>query len=152
SAARDAAKRTTTPPIAARSQGVPRQEGKSALLTLSKHVLRRAGGENVKGLHPDDRRDALRPAQLIDADGGEADVPDLALALQFGERAHRLVKRHLRIGRMQLIDIDTLQLQPSQACLAGGAQMLRSAVVFPGLTPRTPEPAFGRDDQAFRIR
>src|SRR6516162_8545188 len=38
------------------------------------------------------------------ADVGEADVPDLALALQFGERAHRLVKRHLRIGRMQLID------------------------------------------------
>src|SRR5262249_32788745 len=40
----------------------------------------------------------------------------------------------------------------SEACLAGGAQMLRSAVVFPGLTPRSPEPAFGRDDQAFRIR
>jgi hypothetical protein len=53
---------------------------------------------------------------------------------------------------MQLRDIDTLQLQPSQACLAGGAQMLRSAVLFPGLTPRSPEPAFGRDDQAFRIR
>src|SRR5262249_9274217 len=115
-------------------------------------ILRRAVGEIVAVLHRDDRRDALRPAQFIDADVGEADVPDLALALQFGERAHSLVKRHLRIGRMQLIDIDTLQLQPSQACLAGGAQMLRSAVVFPGLTPRSPEPAFGRDDQAFRIR
>src|SRR5262245_33334238 len=87
---------------------MPRQEGKSAFLTLSKHILRRAVGEIVTVLHRDDRRDALRPAQLIDADVGEADVPDLALALQFGERAHRLVKRHLRIGRMQLIDIDTL--------------------------------------------
>src|SRR5262249_60977315 len=78
----------------------------SAFLTLSKHILRRAVGEIVTVLHRDDRRDALRPAQLIDADVGEADVPDLALALQFAERAHRLVKRHLRIGRMKLIDID----------------------------------------------
>src|SRR5262245_44047682 len=70
----------------------------------------------------------------------------------FQARRATLVKRHLRLGRLQLIDIDTLQLQPAQACLAGGAQMLRSAVVFPGLTPRSPEPAFGRDDQAFRIR
>ena len=71
---------------------------------------------------------------------------------RLGERAHRLVKRHLRVGCMQLIDIDTLQLQPPQACLAGGAQMLRSAIPFPGLTLRSHEPAFGRDDQAFRIR
>src|SRR5262249_48540591 len=150
--ARRRAPSPTPPRRIAASQGMPRQEGKSAFLTLSKHILRRAVGEIVTVLHRDDRRDALRPAQFIDADVGEADVPDLALALQFGERAHRLVKRHLRIGRMQLIDIDTLQLQPSQACLAGGAQMLRSAVVFPGLTPRSPEPAFGRDEQAFRIR
>jgi hypothetical protein len=30
--------------------------------------------------------------------------------------------------------------------------MLRSTVLFPGLTLRSPEPAFGRDDQALRIR
>ena len=130
---------------------MPRQEGKSAFLALGKHILGRAVGEIVAVLHRDDRHDALRPAQFLDADVREADVPDLALALQLGERVHKLFKRHLRVGCMQLIEIDTLQLQPSQALLAGGAQMLRSAVPFPGLTPRSHEPAFGRDDQAFRI-
>ena len=65
-------------------------------------------------------------------------MPDLALPSQLGERAYKLVKRHLRVGCMQLIDIDTLQLQPSQACLAGGAQMLRSAVLAQA-SPRSHE-------------
>src|SRR5262249_58716278 len=50
--------------IAASSQGMPRQEGKSAFLTLSKHILRRAVGEIVTVLHRDDRRDALRSLTL----------------------------------------------------------------------------------------
>jgi hypothetical protein len=50
---------------------------------------------------------------------GEADVPDLALALQFGERAHRLVKRHLRIGQPK-------PRAPGSSCslLQGGSSQL----------------------------
>jgi hypothetical protein len=36
----------------------------------------------------------------------------LAGALQLGERAHRFGERHVRIGRVELVQVDAFEAQP----------------------------------------
>ena len=61
--------------------------------------------------------DAARLFQLPDADVGQADVADLAGALPVGERADRVRERHLRVRRVQLVEVDALELQALEAAV-----------------------------------
>src|SRR5829696_8373418 len=53
---------------------------------------------------------------------------------------------------MQLIEVDALELQPSQAALEGVSQALGPAVRRPRARPLPVETALGGDEQALRIR
>src|SRR5215831_9612836 len=53
---------------------------------------------------------------------------------------------------MELVQVDTRELQPLEAALARLAQVLRPSVRDPLRRRRTQQPALGRDDEAARIR
>src|SRR5256885_1325880 len=82
--------------------------------------------------------------ELLDADVGEADVPDLPLVPQLGERADGLLERHLRVVAVQLVEVDAVDAESAQAPLARLAQVLRPAVACPRLVRAVRDPALRR--------
>src|SRR6266480_4221335 len=78
-------------------------------------------------------------------------MADLAFALHVGERAERNLERHLRIDRMQLIEIDALQPQALQAAFQVLLELFGSAVGVPAAGARPRYAAFAADDEAFRV-
>jgi hypothetical protein len=108
-------------------------------------------------LHGADRGDGPGDGELLERDGGDADVPDLALALQVVERADRLCVGDGRVGGMQLVEVDAIEPEPAQRRFAGGAKVAGAAVgrppdQFPSGIPAAGACAFvaalGRDKQA----
>src|SRR5439155_15813848 len=81
----------------------------------------------------------------------QPDVADLAFALHVGERAERNLERHLRIDRMQLIEIDALQPQALQAAFQVLLELFGPAVGVPAAGARSRYAALAADDEAFRI-
>ena len=65
----------------------PRQEGHVLLLAQVDEAVRAAVAEVVAVLHRHDRRERLRPPELLLIDVADADVADLALLLQLDECA-----------------------------------------------------------------
>ena len=63
-----------------------------------------------------------------------------------------ILQRHPGIGRVQLVEIDSLQLQASQAPFASGAKMLGPTVPLPSFAPRSGQAPLGRDDDPLGIR
>src|SRR5882724_4001394 len=78
-----------------------------------------------------DVSDESGAGELLEGDIGDADVPDLALALQVLERADRLQAGDGRVGGVQLVEVDAVEFKPAQRRLAGGPQMVRAAVGRP---------------------
>ncbi|TMI15399.1 MAG: hypothetical protein E6H38_07475 [Betaproteobacteria bacterium] len=115
------------------------------------HVFRIAIAQAVAVLHRDDRHDFPRLLELLDGHVRDADVADLAFALHVGERAERNLERHLRIDRMELIEIDALQPQALQAAFQILLEFFGSAVRVPAAGARSRYAAFAADDEAFRI-
>ena len=109
----------------------PGQECDPGLLAEPEHVLGGAVADVVVVLDRDDRHDLLGALDLLDVDVGEADVADLALVLELGQRADRVLDRHLRVDRVQLVEVDPLELQPPQRVLAAALEPLRPAVRLP---------------------
>jgi hypothetical protein len=94
----------------------------------------------------------LRLVQLLDGDLRQADVVDLALPLELGELPQRLRNRHLRVDAVELVELDPLQPEVTEAQLALLSQVL-------GATHRTPvaragarQSSFGRDQEPLPIR
>ena len=117
----------------------------------AEHVLGAAVLEVVAILHGHDRDDLPRCGELPHVDIGEADVADLPLGAQLRQRADRFFERHLRVGTMQLVDVDAIEPQPTQAPLEASrrcsgrpsAASVRAAAHEPGL---------GREHQTRRVR
>ena len=63
--------------------------------------------------------DAQRQRQLPGREVRAAEVAHLALAHQIVEGPQRLLERRLRIGRVRLVEVDVVGLQPAQAILDG---------------------------------
>ena len=122
------------------------------LLACLQHGLGVARRDRVAVLHGHDRHDLLRLLEVLDAHVGQPDVADLALVAQLGQRAHRLLERHLRVGRVQLVEGDRVQLQAQQRLLAAALQPLGPAVGLPAPGARAREAALGRDHEVGRIR
>src|SRR6267378_6985084 len=74
-------------------------------------------------------------------------MADLAVALQVGQGAERLLDRHAMIDGVKLVELDPVEPQPLQALLADPPQMRGPAVDRPAARTGTREPAFARDDQ-----
>jgi hypothetical protein len=68
---------------------------------------------------------------LVDADVGEADQPDLAGRLELGQRPHRLGEGHLGVGAVELVQADGVDAEGAQAGLAGLAEVFGPPVQAP---------------------
>ncbi len=79
-------------------------------------------------------------------------MADPAHALQLRERADRLRERHFRIGHVQLVEIDALELEAPEAAFERAAQMLGPSVLPPRKAVRPHEAALGCDHEALRVR
>lgn len=75
-------------------------------------------------------------------------MPDLPLVAQLTDRADLVGERDLRIGLMQLPEVDRVQPKAAEAGLAVGPQALWAPV---GLAVAA-EPALGGDHEPFGIR
>ena len=63
---------------------------------------------------------------MLDRHLGQADVPDLALALQRGQLAELVLERDLRVDAVQLQQVDALEAEVAQVQLDLLAQVLRA--------------------------
>ena len=79
-------------------------------------------------------------------------MPDLALVLELLQRADRVLVRDLRIGRVQLVEVDPVEPQPPQARLAALLEPLGARVARPLAGTGPPQAALGRDHEPVRIR
>jgi hypothetical protein len=59
-------------------------------------------------LHSRDRHDLASALDLLDADLGEADVPDLAGVPVFLDRGEACLQRRMRIDSMQVVERDAV--------------------------------------------
>ena len=139
------------------AEGAVGDESDLVRLALGEHVAPAVVGEVEPALHGADVSDESRAGELLEGDIGDADVPDLALALQVLERADRLQVGDGRVGGVQLVEVDAVEFKPAQRRLAGGPQMVRAAAgrppdqLAPGRPaagPRALVAAFGRDEEA----
>src|ERR1035437_6270256 len=78
----------------------------------------------------------------------EANVANLSLLLQPGQRLHGGVKGYSRIGNVQLENVDLVKAQPLQTALHRGLQMLRTGIMDPLPGADTFPTAFGANHQA----
>ena len=79
-------------------------------------------------LHAHDGDDGPRFVNLAHGHVGEADVRDLALGTQARELAHALGERHGGIRCVELVDVDPIDAQRSEAGLAGASQVAGRAL------------------------
>ena len=82
-------------------------------------------------LHGCDVGDGSGDGELFGSDVGDADVPDLSLASQGAECADRLCVGDGRVGGVELVEIDAIEPEAAQRCLAGAATMVGAAVGRP---------------------
>jgi len=111
-----------------------------------------AVAQTVSILDTDDLDDLFGRFNLAGAHFAEADVPDLALLMHLLQRAEGLLERSARIDAVQLVKVDALQLEPTQAHLHALDQVARATHIFRFSRPLPRDSAFGRDHQAVRIR
>ena len=91
---------------------------------------------------------ASRLLELLDARVGDADPAHLARVLELLERADRLGVGHVRIGPVELVEVDHVGLERAQRRLARGADVLRPAVERPRAAARAGVAALGGDEHA----
>src|SRR5512132_99152 len=89
----------------------PGEERDPLALTRLENPFGMAVGDVVSILDADDRDGLACLGHLPRVDVGEADVPDLPLLLELGERAEGFLERHQRIHRMELVEVDSLDAQ-----------------------------------------
>src|SRR5215208_3711010 len=132
------------------SQRVPGYESYPLPLAGLQHRLRGALREVVAVLDRRHRHYVQRDLQLPYTHVGEADVPDLALLPELRQDPHGVLEGYLGIGRMQLVEVYALHLEPTQAALARLAQVLWATVGHPSTT-RACQAALGGDHQVIRV-
>ncbi len=134
------------------ARGAQGMNAMPCLRAVLDHVLGAAVRDVVAVLHRDHLDDFRCALQLAHLEVRYPDVPDLAFLLQLHQLAERILERHRRIDRVQLVQVDALELELAQARLACRAQMLRTPVVGPLGLRRPFEAALRGDDQPLRVR
>jgi hypothetical protein len=102
------------------AEGAVGDESDRVRLALGEHVAPAAAGEVELVLHGADVSDRSGAGELLEGGTKDADVPELALALQVLERADRLCAGNGWVGGVQLVEIDAIESKPAQRRLAGG--------------------------------
>ena len=109
--ARDLVQRAARPGEVARGQREPGQKRQPLLLASREHVLGGAVDDVVAVLDRHDLDDRLGPFELLAGDVAQSDVPDLALLLELGQGADRVLDRDAGVDGMELVKIDPLEPQ-----------------------------------------
>src|SRR5580692_5258464 len=133
-------------------QRKPRNEGDVIFLAIVQNIFGAAVGKAVAVLDADDGDNGLCVLNLLDADFGQADVFDLALRLEIFERAELIFRGNFGIDAMQLIEVDAVETETTQAAFASGAEVLGLSVFNPAIGAGTIEAALGGNDQVGWIR
>ena len=90
--------------------------------------LRVAGPQRVLGLQRGDRVHGVGAADRVGAGLGQADVADLALGDQLGQRADGVLDRGVRVDPVLVVQVDVVGAEPLQRALDRGADVGRAAV------------------------
>src|SRR5258708_14778713 len=98
-------------------QREPGNECDVVLRTIVNHVLSSAVADVVLVLNTGHSHDLLCAFNLRDRHFGEADLADLAFVLHLFELAEGFFGRDLEIDALQLVEIDALDFQATQAHL-----------------------------------
>src|SRR5829696_1399897 len=146
----DLIERSTRPRQPPGGQRVPGYESYPLPLAGLQHRLRGAVKEVVAVLDRRHRHYVQRDLQLPNTHVREADVPDLTLLPELRQGPHGVLEGYLGIGRMQLVEVYGLHLEPTQAALARLAQVLGATVGHPSTT-RACQAALGGYDQIIRV-
>src|SRR5215212_8385544 len=146
----DLIKGSTWPRQSPCAQRVPGNESYSLPLAGLQHRLRGTVREVVAVLDRCHRHYVQRDLQLPYTHVREADVSDLALVPKQRQGPHGVLESYLGIGRVQLVEVYALHLEPTQAALARLAQVLGAPVGNPSTT-RACQAALGGDDQIIRV-
>src|SRR5262249_18710567 len=101
-------------------------EGDALRRAVVDDVVARALGQVVAVLNGDDRDDLARALDLVDADLGEPDVPDLSALPVLLDRGQALFERRLRVDSMQVVERDRFRTQTPKAFLDLRAEYLRA--------------------------
>ena len=104
----------------------PRDEPDAVRGAVAQHVVRGAVDQVVAVLHRGDVDDASGRLDLRDGDLAQADLADLALALQVGEQTELLVGGDVRVDAVELEEVERLHAEAAQAHLGLLAQVLRA--------------------------
>src|SRR5271170_124186 len=133
------------------SQWEPGYETDFVLLAVFKNSFGAAVTDAVAVLYSDNVDDFAGVFNLLDADFRYADVTDFSLSLQISEGTQLVVRGHLRIDAMELVKIDAIKAQATEAAFTSSDEMLRLSVFRPTIGAGTIETALGSDDQIRRI-
>jgi hypothetical protein len=85
-------------------------EGKVLLATRLEYVLGITASEVVSVLDRGDLADGGGHGKVIERHVREPDVPDFSFSLQLGERPDRACVGDCRIGDVDLVEVDTVDL------------------------------------------
>ena len=125
-----------------RRERSPREERDAGSWQTLEHVSGAVAVAEVEAvLDGDDLDDRRAPiVELIDGDVGDADLADLALVLKLLQRPDRILVGDLRVGAVQLVEVDPLEPQSAQRALAGLPQVLGAPVGRPPARAGPSEP------------
>src|SRR5579884_1377166 len=108
-------------------------EWKPLLGAVVDDVIPAALGERVLVLYGGDRRDRAGLLDLLDAHLRQADVPDLPLVLVVLNGPDAGLDRSRSIDAMEVVQLDRVGLEPTEALLDLGSQHLGGGVVIAAL-------------------
>ena len=109
----------------------PRHKADVVLLAIVDDEVPLTIGEAVAVLHGNDRNDPACALDVLAGNIGERDMADFAGLDVPGQGFHRRIKRHCRIGHVELVNVDTLQPQALEAAINRLGEMVRTGVVCP---------------------
>src|SRR5262249_21609747 len=115
-------------------------ENDPALLAVVDDVVRIAIRDVVMVLNRRDRDDLARGLDLVDIDGRDRDLPDLARVAVFRDRAEALLQRSLLVDAVQVVEVDRLGPEAPQALVDLRAELIPAAAAGVAALGRNHEP------------
>src|SRR6266545_40286 len=84
--------------------------------------------ERILGLESRDWMDRVRSPDRLRRSLREAEISNLALVNEIGHRADRLLDRRPRVDSVEIVEVDVVDAEPLERCLARPPDMCRAAV------------------------
>jgi len=106
----------------------PRQEGDAILGAIIDDEVGLAVGKTVPVLDRDDGHDLASALDVLACDVGERDMTNFALLAHPGQRFNRCLEGDGIVGRVELVNIDSVEAQTLEAALQRFSQVFGTGV------------------------